>query len=65
MCIRELVLDQPLLTQYPISISKCVSNPYLGNMDNNIIEKKQGETCFYFLGDLCAKWSKNNELSLN
>ena len=49
-------LDQPVLTQYPISVSKCVSNPYLGNLDNSVMENKQGETCFYFLDDLCAKW---------
>ena len=41
MSIRELGLDQPLLTQYPISISKCLSNPYLGNLDNSIMEKNK------------------------
>ena len=44
MSIRESGLDQPLLTQYPISISKCVSNWYPGNLDNSVMEKKQGET---------------------
>ena len=62
MSIMELGLDQVLLTGYPISIRKCVSNPYLGNLDNNIMEKKQGEMCFHFLDDLCAKWGINNEL---
>ena len=43
MGIRESGLYQPLLTQYPISVSKCVSNQYPGNLDNSIMEKKQGE----------------------
>ena len=46
MGIRELGLDQPLLTWYPISISECVSNLYPGNSDNSVMEKKQGETYF-------------------
>ena len=54
MDIKELGLDQPLLTQYPISISKCVSNLNLGNLYNSIIEEKQSDTCFHFLDDLCA-----------
>ena len=64
MNIRELGLDQPVLTQYPIRVSKCMLNPYLGNLDNSIMEKKQGQTCFHFLDDLCAKWGVNNELHL-
>ena len=62
MNIRESGLDQPLLTWYPISISKCVSSLYLGNLDNTVIEKKQGEMCFQFLYDLSAKWGVNNKL---
>ena len=62
MSIRELGLDQPLLTWYPISISECVSNLYLENLDNSIMDKKQSETCFHFLDDLCAKWGIHNEL---
>ena len=27
---KGIGLDQPVLAQYPISVSKCVSNPYLG-----------------------------------
>ena len=57
MGIREFGLDQPLLTWYPISISKFVSNPYLGNLDNSVREK--------FLDDLCVIWGINNELSLD
>ena len=64
MSIRELELDQPLLTEYPISISECVSIQYLGILDNSIMEKKQGVMCFHFLDDLCVKWGINNELSL-
>ena len=30
------------------SVSECVSNPNLGNLDNSVIDKKQGETCFHF-----------------
>ena len=40
---KELELDQPLSTQDPISISKCLSNLYPDNSDNSIMEKKQGE----------------------
>ena len=65
MSIRELGLGQPVLTWYPISVSKCVSNLYPDNLDNSVMEKKQGETCFHFLDDLCAKWGVNNELSLD
>ena len=63
MSIRESGLDQPLLAWCPISISKCVSNLHLGNLDNSIMEKNQGEMCFNFLDDLCATWGINNELS--
>ena len=47
--IRESRLEKPLSTQYPISCSNYVSNPYLGNLDNSIMDGKQGKTCFYFL----------------
>ena len=62
MGIRELELDQPPLTWYLISVNKCVSNPYMGNLDNSITKKKQGEMCFHFLGDLFAKGNIENEL---
>ena len=66
MSRRESGIDQPVLSQYPISVSKCASNPYLGNLDNSIMEKKQGETFFiHFLYYLCVKWDVNNELSLD
>ena len=38
--IKELGLHQPLLAQYPISISKCVSHWNLGNLYNSTMEKK-------------------------
>ena len=60
---RESGLGWPLLTWCPISVSKCVSNLYLSNLDNSVIEKKQSEMCFHFLDDLCAKWCINKELS--
>ena len=63
MRISKLRLDQPLLTQYPISISECVSNLYLGNLDSSVMVKKQGEMGLHFLDDLCAKWGIDNELS--
>ena len=50
MSIRESGLDQPVLTWYPISVIKCVSNLYPGNLDNSIMENKQGEMCFFFSG---------------
>ena len=63
MSIKELELDQPLLTWYPISISKCVSNPYPENLDNSVMEKKI-EARFLFLIEFSAKWSGNNKLML-
>ena len=62
MSIRESGLDQPLLTWYPISVSKCVSNPYPDNLDNSVMEKKQVEICFHFLDELSVKWGINNEI---
>ena len=59
---KELGLGQPLLTQYPISVSEFVSNLYPGNLDNNVMEKKQGEMCSHFTVDLYAKWGINNDL---
>ena len=59
---KESELGQRLLTQYPISVSKCVSNLYLGTLDNSVMEKKQGEMYFHFTVDLSAKWDINNEL---
>ena len=35
MSIWESGFNQPLVMQYPIGISKCVSNPYLGNLANS------------------------------
>ena len=51
---KEFGLGQPLLTWYAVSISKCVSNLYLGNLDNSVMQKKQGEMCFHFTVDLYA-----------
>ena len=55
MAIRELGLDQPLLTQYPILMGECVSSPYPANLDNSVMEKNQDEMSFHFLDDLFAK----------
>ena len=30
------------------SVSEYVSNPKVGNLDNSVMDKKQGETCFHF-----------------
>ena len=38
------------VTQYPVSVNKCVSDQYQGNLDNSIMEKNQGEMCFSFSG---------------
>ena len=65
MGIRESGLGQPLLIQYPISVSECVSNLNLGNIGNSVMKKKQGEMCFYLLDGLCANWGINNELICN
>ena len=64
MSIRVSGLAQPLLTWCPISGSNCVTNIYPGNLDNSIMDNKQGEMCLYLLDDLCAKLGVNNELSL-
>ena len=41
----------------------CV-NPHPGNLDNSIMEKKEGEMCFYFPVEFCVTWSGNNKLKL-
>ena len=62
---RDIEIRPTLVNLVLIRCSNCVSNPYLGNVDNSIMDNKQGEMCFYFLDYLCAKWSINNELSLD
>ena len=47
--LRELRLYQSLLYLYPISFGKIVSNPYLGNLNNNVMDGNKNEMCFCFL----------------
>ena len=37
---NEIGVRPASATWYPISISKCVLNPYLDNLDNSIMETK-------------------------
>ena len=47
MSIRELRLDQPLLTQYPSTVA-LVCQPHIWvTLDNSIMDNMQGETLYF------------------